>query len=88
MECRYGECDNQSRITLECDTAYWSVIGPEPQRETPVDIANKSIYMLECIIHMRQTSEETLSRISTLAQAGYQPSGGPTGPALRLILPA
>ena len=47
MEHQYRECDNQSRITLECDAAYWSVI-----REY---------------------------------QARYQPSGGPTGPALRLI---
>ena len=34
--------------------AHWSVIWPEPQREAPVNIANKSIKMLECIINIRQ----------------------------------
>ena len=43
MEHQYRVCDNQSRITLECDMAHWYMIRPKPQREPPVNIANQLI---------------------------------------------
>ena len=43
MECRYGECDNQSRITPDCDTVHCTVIWTDPRRVAPVNIANKLI---------------------------------------------
>ena len=30
MECRYRECDNQSRITLQCDTVLQPIKTQEP----------------------------------------------------------
>ena len=67
LEHRYREYDNQSSITLECDKAHWSTSGiqPKPQGEPPVNIANKSIHLLEGIINMRPTTKGTLNE-STL----------------------
>ena len=87
MEHEYRECDNQSCITLECDTAFQPIRTQESGQVIKAN--NRSILCIltyfstrnlcKDIINIRQTSKGALCLVSTLVSGWVSAFGWPFG---------